>query len=135
MSFDDNPEMDWRTFEGIDPTIKESLDGDILREIIELLRARIDLGLFTLFVKIKSHRGEFFNEMADRWADKGRHTETEARWTSLRQRPIFTWTASGVAHRSTVSKVVKTRAEAPPRSPLGPVTSTALLSVTPSATE
>jgi len=110
VSFDDNPEMDWRTFEGIDPTIKESLDGDILREIIELLRARIDLGLFTLFVKIKSHRGEFFNEMADRCVDKGRHTETEARWTSLRQRPILTWTASGVAHRSTMSKVVKTRA-------------------------
>jgi len=48
--------------------------------------------------------------MADRWADKGRHTETGARFTSLRQRPIFTWTASGVAHRITMSKVVKTRA-------------------------
>jgi len=96
--------------EGIDPTVKESPDVDILREIPELLRARIDLGLFTLFIKIKSHRGEFFNEMVDRWADKGRHTETEARWTSLRQRPIFTWTASGVAHHSTMSKVVKTRA-------------------------
>ena len=96
--------------EGIDPTIKESPDGDILREILELLRARIDLSLFTLFVKMKSHRGEFFNEMADRWADKGRHTEAEARWTNLRQRPIFTWTASGVAHRSTMSKVVTTRA-------------------------
>jgi len=96
--------------EGIDPTIKESPDGDILREILELLRARIDLGLFTLFVKIRSHRGEFFNEMADRWADKSRQTETEARSTSLRQRPIFTWTASGVAHRSTMSKAAKTRA-------------------------
>jgi len=72
--------------EGIDPSIKASPDGDILREILELLRARIDLGLSTLLVIIKSHRGEFFNEMADRWADKGRHTETNARWTSLRQR-------------------------------------------------
>jgi len=44
----------------------------------------------------------------DRWADKGRHTETEARRTSLRQRPIFTWTAAGIAHRSDMS--VKTRA-------------------------
>jgi len=42
--------------------------------------------------------------MADRWADKG------TRWTSLRQRPVFTWTASGIAHRSTMSKVVRTRA-------------------------
>jgi len=98
--------------EGINPSIKASPDGDILREILELLRARINLGLFTLFVKIKSHRGEFFqvNEMTDRWADKGRHTETSARWTSLRQRPIFTWTTSGVAHHRTMSKVIKTRA-------------------------
>jgi len=42
---------------GIDPSIKASQDGDILREILELLRARIDLGLFTLFIKIKSHIG------------------------------------------------------------------------------
>ena len=55
--------------------MKASPDGDILLEILELLRARMDLGLFTLFVKIKSHRGEFFNEMADRWADKGRHRD------------------------------------------------------------
>jgi len=61
--------------EGIDPCMKASPDGDILLEILELLRARMDLGLFTLFVKIKSHRGEFFNEMADRWADKGRHRD------------------------------------------------------------
>jgi len=47
--------------------------------------------------------------MADRWTDRGRNTETEARWTSLKQRPISTWTASGIAHRSTMSKVFKTR--------------------------
>ena len=55
---------------GISPTIKESRDGDILRKILE----QIELGLFTLFVKIKSHRGEFFNKMADRWANKGMDT-------------------------------------------------------------
>jgi len=38
--------------EGIDPSIKESPDGNILREILELLRNRIELGLFTLFVII-----------------------------------------------------------------------------------
>ena len=37
--------------EGIDPPIKESPDRDILREILGLLWARMDLGLFTLFVK------------------------------------------------------------------------------------
>ena len=41
--------------EGIDPTTKESPDIDILREILELLWNSIELGLFTLFVKIKIH--------------------------------------------------------------------------------
>jgi len=48
--------------------------------------------------------------MADRWADKGRDTEMVARWTRLRRRPIYNWTALGKAHRSTMSKVVKNRA-------------------------
>jgi len=52
--------------EGLDLLIKTSPDGDILREILELLRRRIEMGLFTLFVKIESHRGEFSKEMANR---------------------------------------------------------------------
>jgi len=104
---DGDPEIDG---EGIDPIIKTSPDEDILRKILELLNKRIELGLCTLFAKIKSHRGEFFNKMVDRWADKGRPTEMEARWTNLRQRPTFTLTALGKTRRSTVSKVVKTRA-------------------------
>ena len=63
--------------EGIDLIIKTSLDGDILREIPELLRKIIKMGLFTHFVKIKLPRGEFFNEMAKRWADEGRAKETK----------------------------------------------------------
>jgi len=103
MSFDGKPEMDWRRNQSDHQGIPR---WRYPTGILEPLRARMDLGLFTLFVKIKTHRREFFNEMADRWADKGRHTEMEARWTSLRRRPIFTWTASGVAHRSIMSKVV-----------------------------
>ena len=64
--------------EGLNLTIKESPDGDIIQKTFKLLRVRIHVGLSTLFVKIISHRDEFFNEMAHRWADKGRHTETEA---------------------------------------------------------
>jgi len=93
----------------IDPNIKASPDENILREILELLRERIELGFFTLFVKI-TRRKECCNEMSNGWADNGRDTEMEARWTSLRQRPIFTWTAPGKTHRSTMSKVVKTQA-------------------------
>ena len=57
--------------EGCNPIIHKFPDVDILRNIIELLRKWIEKGLFTLFVKIRAHRGEFFNEMADRWADQG----------------------------------------------------------------
>ena len=57
--------------EGGNPIIHKFPDGDILRDIIELLRKRVAKGLFTLFVKIRAHRGEFFNAMADRWADQG----------------------------------------------------------------
>jgi len=30
------------------------------------------MGLFTMFIKIRAHRGEYLNEKADRWADEGR---------------------------------------------------------------
>jgi len=47
-----------RIGEGINPTIKTSPEGDILQESLELLWNKVELGLFTLFVKITSHRGE-----------------------------------------------------------------------------
>ena len=57
--------------EGCNPMIHKFPDGDILRDIFELLRKRVEKGLFTLLVKIRAHRSEFLNEMADRWADQG----------------------------------------------------------------
>ena len=56
--------------EGHNLTIHKFPDGDILRDIIELLRKWIEKRLFTLFVKFRAHRGEVLNEMADRWADQ-----------------------------------------------------------------
>ena len=60
--------------------IQKFPDGDILRDIIELLRKRVDNGLFMPFVKIRAHRGEFFNEMSDRWADKGALATDNVGW-------------------------------------------------------
>ena len=57
--------------ESTDPILCKAPDGEILRAILELLRVRISKNLFALFIKIKAHRGEFFNKKADRWADKG----------------------------------------------------------------
>ena len=64
-------------------------DGDILRDIIELLKKRVAKGLLTLFVKIRAHRGEFFNEIVDRSADQGALAAENVRWNCPRLRPIF----------------------------------------------
>jgi len=51
---------------GKDPLLRHSSDGDILARIIKVLQQRVILGLFTMFIKIRAHRGEFLNEKADR---------------------------------------------------------------------
>ena len=56
--------------EGCSPMIHKFPDGDILREIIELLRKRVDK-VFTLFVKIRAHRGDFLMK----WQINGRIKE------------------------------------------------------------
>jgi len=33
-------------------------DADIMRDIVQLLRERIEQGLLTIFIKIKAHRGD-----------------------------------------------------------------------------
>ena len=45
-----------------------------MREIVQLLRKRIEEGLLTFFIKIKAHRGDPLNELADRLADEGRES-------------------------------------------------------------
>jgi len=61
------------------------------------------------FIKIKAHRGDPLNELADRWADEGRQSENN-RWSLPTNRPIFYWTDNGTTHRSpmnpTVSKII-----------------------------
>jgi hypothetical protein len=72
-------------------------DADIMRDIIQLLRERIEQGFLTIFIKIKAHRGDPLNEQADRWADEGRQSEN-IRWSLPSNRPIFYWTDNGVTH-------------------------------------
>jgi len=70
--------------EGKDPLLRHSPDGDILAHIIKVLHQRVSLGLFTMFIKIRAHRGEFLNEKADRWADEGREDIDNVRWDGPR---------------------------------------------------
>jgi len=57
--------------ESKDPLLRHFPDGDILARIFKVLHQRVSAGLFTMFLKIRAHRGEFLNEKADRWADEG----------------------------------------------------------------
>jgi len=61
--------------EGKSPYMYGNPDADIMRDIVQLLRERIEQGLLTSFIKIKAHHGDPLNELADRWADEGRQSE------------------------------------------------------------
>jgi len=96
------------TGEGKSPSMHGNLDADIMRDIVQLLRERIDQGLLTIFIKIKAHRGDLLNELADRWADEGRQSEN-IRWFLPTNRPIFYWTDNGTTHRSLMNPTFKKR--------------------------
>jgi len=83
-------------------------DADIMRDVVQLLRERIEQGLLTIFIKIRAHRGDPLNELADRWADEGRQSEN-IRWSLPTNRPIFYWTDNSTTHRSPMNPTVKKR--------------------------
>jgi len=96
------------TVEGKSPSMHGNPDANIMRDIIQLLRERIEQGLLTIFIKIKAHRGDPLNEQADRWADEGRQCEN-TRWSLPSNRPIFYLTDNGATHRSPMNPTVKKR--------------------------
>jgi len=95
--------------EGKHPLLRHSLDGDILARIIKVLHQRLNLGLFTIFIKIRAHQGEFFNEKADRWADEGRDDVDNVRWDGPSLQPTFSWIEGRVEHRYSIQKTLLTR--------------------------
>jgi len=83
-------------------------DADIMRDIVQFLRERIEQGLLTICIKTKAHHGDPLNELADRWAEEGRQSKN-IRWSLLTNRPIFYWTDNGTTHRSPMDPMVKKR--------------------------
>ena len=81
----------------------------ILAHIIKVLHQRVSLGLFTMFIKIRAHRGEFLNEKVDRWADEGRVDIDNVRWDGPSLQPTFSWTEAGVEHRCSIKKTLRIR--------------------------
>ena len=93
-------------------TLADAPDADILREILELLRMRIEAGRATFFVKVKSHRGEPLNERADTLAEKGRaRPEDEKRWNERTARMTFTVTQQGNSKTSVWTDVSEMHSE------------------------
>jgi len=92
--------------EGKPPSMLGNPDADIMRDIVKLLRERIEQGLLTIFIKIKGHRGDPLNELADRWVDEGRQSEN-IRWSLPTNRPIFYWTDNGTTHRNPMNPTIK----------------------------
>ena len=103
--------------EGKSKSLSQYPDGDILREVVNELHHSVQQGVPTFLIKIKSHRGEFFNERSDRAADRGRDdAEAVMRWNRPSGRPIFSWKDSDEDPEQTccmgpkVKKVIKHRA-------------------------
>jgi ribonuclease HI len=75
------------------PTLHCSKDGDIVRGILELLRHRVNLGFPTFFVKVRAHRGEPYNEAADRIASTAtRDEDGPLLWNAPSGRIIYQFT-------------------------------------------
>jgi len=94
--------------EGKSPCMLGNPDADIMRDIVQLLRERIEQVLLTVFIKIKAHQGDPLNELADRWADDRRQSENIRRSLPT-NRPIFSWTDNGTTHRRPMNPTAKKR--------------------------
>ena len=102
--------------------MERQADEDILREIVGLLHHRTAHGYSTVFLKVKSHRGEPSNEMADRAADRGRK-EPDSQWDRPSGRLLIQWETEGEdgrpGHNSArwgaqVKKLIRTLAASTP---------------------
>ena len=84
--------------EGHRATLADKVNADILKEIIEALRRRVEAGAATFLVKVKAHRGEPLNERADDNAEYGRRQDTKE-WNDRTDRILFRWTVKGEQSR------------------------------------
>jgi ribonuclease HI len=90
-------------------TLAGDANADIMKTIIECLRARVIRGARTFMVKFKAHWGEPLNEEADTVAERARQLpEDSKQWTTRTPRLLYRWTDKGVKWVSTWSKAVRT---------------------------
>ena len=100
--------------EGGRRTLTEYPDAHILKEIIQLLHARVQAGGYTAMVKVRAHRGEPLNEKADWLAETGRKADGH-QWNERTGRFVFSCksTAHGTRTRTWsagIRKIIRSQA-------------------------
>jgi ribonuclease HI len=89
-------------------TLVGDANADIMKTIIECLRARALRGERTFMVKVKAHRGEPLNEKADTVAERARQLPVDSKqWTTRTPRLLYEWLDKVVKRVSTWSKAVR----------------------------
>jgi hypothetical protein len=83
--------------------------ADIMISIIERVRERVQKGARTFMIKVKAHRGEPLNELADTQAENARQLQDECRqWTVRTPSMTYEWSDSnGVKQTTAWSKAVR----------------------------
>ena len=77
-----------------------SKDGDILRGVLDLLHYRVNLGFPTFLVKVRAHRGEPYNEAADRIASMStKDKDVPCLWNAPSDRSIYHFTLTPLTRR------------------------------------
>ena len=90
-------------------TLAGDANADIMVSIIECVQARVKKGARTFMVKVKAHRGEPLNELADTQAENARQLPNECRqWTVRTPSMTYEWSDNnGVEQTTAWSKTVR----------------------------
>jgi ribonuclease HI len=90
-------------------TLAGDANADIMISIIERVRERVQKGARTFMIKVKAHRGEPLNELADTQAENARQLQDECRqWTVRTPSMTYEWSDSnGVKQTTAWSKAVR----------------------------
>ena len=83
-------------------TLAGDANADIMVSIIECVRERVQMGARTFMVKVKAHRGEPLNELADTQAENARQLQDECRqWTVRTPSMTYEWSDNNGVKQTT----------------------------------
>ena len=87
--------------------LSKSSDTVILKVIVLKLQKRVEAGVVTLLIKVKTHWGDPLNEEEDIRSELGRLKEhKETIWDGSTDKTIYQWSVTSTKHEGT--KILKT---------------------------